>query len=131
MNDHDSEKMSGLLVNSGFSPADSVESADLVLLNTCSVREKAVHKVFSELGRLKEIKNNRANITNRPMIIGVTGCLAQQEKENIFKRAPCVDLIMGTSALMQLPKLVADAVSGVGRVIDTGFYPDNHLFPRL
>jgi len=125
MNDHDTEKMSGLLVSSGFSPADGIEEADIVLLNTCSIREKAVHKVFSELGRLKEIKANRAN----KMIVGVTGCLAQQEKEKIFKRAPYVDLIMGTAAIRQLPKLLADAVSGVGRVIDTDFYKDNHLFP--
>jgi tRNA-2-methylthio-N6-dimethylallyladenosine synthase len=128
MNDHDTEKMSGLLVSSGFSSVDSVEDADVVLLNTCSIREKAVHKVFSELGRLREIKANRAN---RSMFIGVTGCLAQHEKEKIFKRAPCVDLVMGTAAIQQLPKLVADAVSGVGRVIDTNFYPDNHLFPSV
>jgi len=126
MNDHDSEKMSGLLANSGFLPADSVEDADVVLLNTCSIREKAVHKIFSELGRLKEIKAKR---THRPMVIGVTGCLAQQEKEKIFKRAPCVDLVMGTSALKQLPRLVADAVSGASQVIDADFYADNHLFP--
>jgi len=126
MNDHDTEKMSGLLVGSGFSPTDCIEDADIVLLNTCSIREKAVHKVFSELGRLKEIKANRPD---HKMIIGVAGCLAQQEKENIFKRAPCVDLVMGTAAIRQLPKLVADAASCMKRVIDTNFYQDNHLFP--
>jgi len=132
MNDHDSEKMSGLLVKNGYLPAKSIDDADIVLLNTCSVREKAAHKVFSELGRLKDAKANRANNPDspyNPMLIGVAGCLAQQEKEKIFRRAPYVDLVLGTMAIKQLPKLVADALSGAGRVIDTNFYPDNHLFP--
>jgi tRNA-2-methylthio-N6-dimethylallyladenosine synthase len=127
MNDHDTEKMSGLLSGLGYLPSESLEDADLVLLNTCAIREKAVHKVFSELGRLREIKSQRSG---SPMIIGVTGCLAQQEKEKIFKRAPYVDLVMGTMALKQLPKLVADAISSGGQVIDTNFYPGNHLFPQ-
>ncbi|MCL1893869.1 MAG: tRNA (N6-isopentenyl adenosine(37)-C2)-methylthiotransferase MiaB [Holophagaceae bacterium] len=126
MNDHDTEKMSGLLVRSGLLLADSVHDADLVLLNTCSIREKAAHKVYSELGRINEIKASRPD---RPMAIGVTGCLAQQEKENIFKRAPFVDLVVGTMALKQLPRLVANVFGGGNHVIDTDFYPDNHLFP--
>lgn len=126
MNDHDSEKMSGLLIDSGFSPAKSAEDADLVLLNTCSIREKAADKVFSELGRLREVKAGRPN---RQMIIGVAGCLAQQEKEKIFKRAPFVDFVLGTMAIKQLPKLVADAISGAARRIDIAAYSDNHLFP--
>ncbi len=123
MNDHDSEKLSGLLLGEGFEPAASLEEAELVLLNTCSIREKAVHKVYSELGELRELKQQR------PLIIGVTGCLAQQEKEALFKRAPQIDFVLGTMALQQLPRLVAEAQAGRGRVIDTGEYPDNHLFP--
>jgi len=126
MNDHDTEKMSGLLVAEGHEPTDNPGDADLVLLNTCSIREKAAHKAFSELGRLREIKEGR---TAGPMLIGVAGCLAQQEGERIFGRAPFVDFVMGTSALKQLPRLVKEALSGAGRVIDTNFYPDNHLFP--
>ena len=130
MNDHDAEKMSGLLAAAGHRRADGIEDADLVLLNTCSVREKAAQKVFSELGRLRRAKADRANRAVKPMILGVTGCLAQQEKEKIFKRAPHVDLVMGTMALKQLPRLVAEAASGAGRVIDTAFYADNHIFPH-
>jgi tRNA-2-methylthio-N6-dimethylallyladenosine synthase len=126
MNDHDSEKMSGLLAALGFEPTDDPGDADLVLLNTCSIREKAAHKAFSELGRLRGMKQGR---TSRPMHIGVAGCLAQQEGEKIFIRAPFVDFVMGTAAIKQLPRLVQEALSGAGRVIDTDFYPDNHIFP--
>lgn len=123
MNDHDSEKLSGLLVQEGHEPVASVAEADLVLLNTCSIREKAVHKVYSELGRLREEKEQR------PLLIGVVGCLAQQEKESLFRRAPQVDFVLGTMAVKQLPKLVEAALAGRKRLIDTQEYPDNHLFP--
>ena len=123
MNDHDGEKLSGLLSAEGFEAVAEAEDADLVLLNTCSIREKAVHKVYSELGRLREEKQRR------PLLVGVTGCLAQQEQAALFKRAPHIDFVLGTMALKQLPRLVAEARSGRARVIDTGEYPDNHLFP--
>ncbi len=123
MNDHDGEKLSGLLSVDGFEEVASPEEADLILLNTCSIREKAVHKVYSELGRL------RAEKERRPLLVGVTGCLAQQEQAALFKRAPHIDFVLGTMALRQLPRLVAEAQAGRARVIDTGEYPDNHLFP--
>ncbi|GLH66185.1 tRNA (N6-isopentenyl adenosine(37)-C2)-methylthiotransferase MiaB [Geothrix edaphica] len=123
MNDHDGEKLSGLLSAEGFEAVDSAEDAELVLLNTCSIREKAVHKVYSELGRLREEKQRR------PLLVGVTGCLAQQEQAALFKRAPHIDFVLGTMALKQLPRLVAEAQAGKARVMDTGEYPDNHLFP--
>ncbi|MBP1772102.1 MAG: (dimethylallyl)adenosine tRNA methylthiotransferase [Holophagaceae bacterium] len=123
MNDHDGEKLSGLLSADGFEEVGSAEQADLVLLNTCSIREKAVHKVYSELGRLREEKQRR------PLLVGVTGCLAQQEQASLFKRAPHIDFVLGTMALKQLPRLVAEAQAGKARVMDTGEYPDNHLFP--
>lgn len=123
MNDHDGEKLSGLLSSEGFEAVAEAGDADLVLLNTCSIREKAVHKVYSELGRLREEKQRR------PLLVGVTGCLAQQEQEALFKRAPHIDFVLGTMALRQLPRLVAEAQAGKARVIDTGEYPDNHLFP--
>ncbi len=123
MNDHDGEKLSGLLAAEGFEPVAEAGDADLVLLNTCSIREKAVHKVYSELGRLREEKQRR------PLLVGVTGCLAQQEQETLFKRAPHIDFVLGTMALRQLPRLVAEAQAGKARVMDTGEYPDNHLFP--
>jgi len=123
MNDHDGEKLSGLLSAEGFEAVESAEEAELVLLNTCSIREKAVHKVYSELGRLREEKQRR------PLLVGVTGCLAQQEQAALFKRAPHIDFVLGTMALKQLPRLVAEAQAGKARVMDTGEYPDNHLFP--
>jgi tRNA-2-methylthio-N6-dimethylallyladenosine synthase len=123
MNDHDGEKLSGLLSSEGFEAVEDASSADLILLNTCSIREKAVHKVYSELGRLREEKQRR------PLLVGVTGCLAQQEQAALFKRAPHIDFVLGTMALKQLPRLVAEARSGQLKVIDTGEYPDNHLFP--
>ena len=123
MNDHDGEKLSGLLSAEGFEAVAEAGDADLVLLKTCSIREKAVHKVYSELGRLREEKQRR------PLLVGVTGCLAQQEQEALFKRAPHIDFVLGTMALRQLPRLVAEAQAGKARVIDTGEYPDNHLFP--
>jgi tRNA-2-methylthio-N6-dimethylallyladenosine synthase len=123
MNDHDGEKLSGLLSAEGFEAVESAEDAELVLLNTCSIREKAVHKVYSELGRLREEKQRR------PLLVGVTGCLAQQEQAALFKRAPHIDFVLGTMALRQLPRLVAEAQAGRARVMDTGEYPDNHLFP--
>ncbi len=123
MNDHDGEKLSGLLSAEGYELAASSAEADLVLLNTCSIREKAVHKVYSELGRLRQEK------LRRPLLVGVTGCLAQQEQAALFKRAPHIDFVLGTMALQQLPRLVAEARAGKARVMDTGEYPDNHLFP--
>jgi len=123
MNDHDSEKLAGLLEKEGFTTATGVEDADVVLLNTCSIREKAVNKVYTQLGRLREEKKRR------PLLVGVTGCLAQQEKEGLFRRAPQIDFVLGTMALQQLPRLVEEARAGRTRVIDTGDYPDNHLFP--
>ena len=123
MNDHDGERLAGLLAAQGFESVGSSDEADLVLLNTCSIREKAVHKVYSELGRLKAEKEKR------PLLIGVTGCLAQQEQDALFKRAPQIDFVLGTMALKQLPSLVEQALEGKKRLIDTGEYPDNHLFP--
>jgi tRNA-2-methylthio-N6-dimethylallyladenosine synthase len=123
MNDHDSEKLAGLLEKEGFEAATSVEDADVVVLNTCSIREKAVNKVYTELGYLRDVKKRR------PLLVGVTGCLAQQEKAGLFRRAPQIDFVLGTMALQQLPRLVEEARAGKTRVIDTGDYPDNHLFP--
>ncbi|MDE3245229.1 MAG: tRNA (N6-isopentenyl adenosine(37)-C2)-methylthiotransferase MiaB [Acidobacteriota bacterium] len=123
MNDHDGERLSGLLLKEGFTQVATSGEADLVLLNTCSIREKAVHKVFSVLGRLREEKQQR------DLLIGVTGCLAQQEQAALFRRAPHLDFVLGTMALTQLPRLVEEARAGKQRVMDTGEYPDNHLFP--
>lgn len=101
MNVHDSEKISGILGNIGYEPATDEFSADLVLLNTCSVRERAAHKVFTRLGELKGLKKGRPG-----MAIGVCGCLAQQEGDLFFKGRPFVDLVFGPRNIAELPDLL-------------------------
>ncbi len=101
MNEHDSEKISGLLVHRGMIPVSTPEEADLFLLNTCSVREKAAQKVYSRLGQMKTRKQKEANFR-----IGVVGCVAQQEGQAILKRAPFVDLVVGTHLYHTLPDIL-------------------------
>ena len=101
MNEHDSEKIGGLLNRQGLIRAASAEQADLFLLNTCSVREKAVQKVYSRLGELKDRKRDDA-----AFFIGVVGCVAQQEGQEMLRRAPYVDLVVGTHLYHTLPDLV-------------------------
>jgi tRNA-2-methylthio-N6-dimethylallyladenosine synthase len=109
MNDHDSEKVAGVLQGRGYHPVETPAQADLVLYNTCSIREKAAQKVFARLGDWKTISNGK--------IIGVLGCLAQQEGEGIFERAPWVSLVCGSASYRKLPDLIAQLESGGRRVI--------------
>ncbi|MGA8675745.1 MAG: tRNA (N6-isopentenyl adenosine(37)-C2)-methylthiotransferase MiaB [Candidatus Acidiferrales bacterium] len=108
MNDHDSEKVSGVLQEKGYRLVATPAQADLVLYNTCSIREKAAQKVFARLGDWKTISNGK--------IIGVLGCLAQQEGEEIFERAPWVSLVCGSASYRKLPELIAQLESGGRRV---------------
>jgi len=101
MNEHDSEKMEGALRSIGLVPAASAASADVVLLNTCSIREKAAQKVFDRLGRLRRYKSARPH-----MVLAVCGCVAQQEQERIFSRAPYVDIVLGPRRISVLPDLI-------------------------
>ena len=103
MNVHDSEKIAGILSGLGYGPSQNESDADLVLLNTCSVREKAAHKVFTRLGQLKKLKTGKPGMT-----IGVCGCLAQQEKDLFFKGRPYVDLVFGPKNIADLPVLLAE-----------------------
>jgi len=101
MNEYDSARMQDLLNDShGFETTDKEEEADLILLNTCSIREKAQEKVFHQLGRWKKLKEKNPNLK-----IGVGGCVASQEGENIIKRAPQVDLVFGPQTIHRVPKL--------------------------
>ena len=104
MNQHDSEKMAGILVDLGYAPTTDENEADLILLNTCSVREKAESKVFGRLGRLRRLKKS-----NPELLLGVVGCVAQQSGEGIFRRAPYVDLVMGPRNLARLGQLIEEA----------------------
>jgi tRNA-2-methylthio-N6-dimethylallyladenosine synthase len=109
MNVHDSEKVAGVLLARGYRPASSPAQADLMLYNTCSIREKAAQKVFSRLGEWRGIAKDK--------VIGVLGCVAQQEGEEIFERAPWVSLVCGSASYRRLPELVAEIESGGRRVM--------------
>jgi len=110
MNVHDSEKVAGTLLERGYRPAANLDQAELVLYNTCSIREKAAEKVFSYLGALKKATRNK------PKIIGVLGCVAQQEGEAIFERAPQVSLVCGSPSYTKLPELLEKIEQGNRRV---------------
>src|SRR4051812_9774275 len=107
MNVYDSERMADVLAPLGYAISDSAEGADLVVLNTCHIREKAAEKVYSELGRLKELKQAKAEAGGGAMTIAVAGCVAQAEGAEIMRRAPTVDLVVGPQAYHQLPELIA------------------------
>ena len=123
MNVHDSEKMAGILRGCGYEETASASDADLVLLNTCSVREKAAAKVFSRLGALRRMKRARPS-----MILGVCGCVAQVEGETIFRRAPWVDLVMGPRNLAQIGDLLEQARRD-GRSLSLARDDDPIVFP--
>ena len=111
MNVHDSEKVAGVLMGRGYRPVESPTEADLLLYNTCSIREKAAQKVFSRLADFKwDAKANRK-------VIGVLGCVAQQEGEEIFERAPWVSLVCGSASYRKLPELVEQIEQGGRRVM--------------
>lgn len=108
MNVHDSEKVAGVLIERGYRAAETAAQADLVLFNTCSIREKAAQKVFSRLGDWKAAANEK--------IIGVLGCVAQQEGQGIFERAPWVSLVCGSASYRLLPELLSELEAGGRRV---------------
>jgi tRNA-2-methylthio-N6-dimethylallyladenosine synthase len=109
MNDHDSEKVAGVLLSRGYRQVEKPEAASLILYNTCSIREKAAQKVFSRLGEYREKSAGK--------IIGVLGCVAQQEGEDIFTRAPWVSLVCGSASYSKLPQMIAQLEAGNHRVI--------------
>ena len=113
MNVLDSELLAGDLLRAGYELVDSVRHADTILLNTCSVRQHAEDKIYSTLGRLKEVKQRRPGT-----IIGVLGCMAQKDQHQIFKRAPHVDLVVGPGQLGQLPSLLQQVAAGSGPLIE-------------
>lgn len=117
MNEYDSNQMANLLsTKNGFIATDSPEDADVILLNTCSIREKAQEKVFSELGRYRQLKQK-----NPALKIGVGGCVASQEGDNIIKRAPYVDVVFGPQTLHRLPELLAKVDETKQSAIDISF----------
>ncbi len=113
MNKYDSEKMVGLLENSGIRLTDNLDTADVIILNTCSIREKAEHKVYSQLGRLTPLKKKNPNL-----IIGVGGCVAQIQGKKILQRAPQVDLVFGTLNINKLPGFIKEIEETGARISD-------------
>ncbi|MEY3651175.1 MAG: hypothetical protein RLZZ351_540, partial [Pseudomonadota bacterium] len=126
MNEYDSSRMADMLhAAEGLETTEVVEDADVILLNTCSIREKAEEKVFSHLGRFIPLKEKNPNL-----IIGVGGCVASQEGANIIERAPYVDVVFGPQTLHRLPDLIAkQRHSGISQV-DISF-PEIEKFDHL
>ncbi|HEV2502963.1 MAG TPA: tRNA (N6-isopentenyl adenosine(37)-C2)-methylthiotransferase MiaB [Mesorhizobium sp.] len=119
MNVYDSQRMTDALAADGYAETSVIEDADLVLLNTCHIRERAAEKVYSELGRIRELKNEKA-AAGREMLIGVAGCVAQAEGREIIRRAPAVDLVIGPQTYHRLPDVLA-RVRGGGKVVETEY----------
>ena len=126
MNEYDSARMADVLAASdGLELTDRAEEADVILVNTCSIREKAQEKVFSQLGRWRALKEG-----GRPVLIGVGGCVASQEGDAIVKRAPFVDLVFGPQTLHRLPELIRDRRESGRPQVDISF-PEIEKFDRL
>lgn len=116
MNVNDTERMYSLLEMANFTPVSSPDQASLIIINSCSVREKPVHKVYSEVGTYRKLKQK-----NPDLKIGVGGCVGQQEKEKLMKDSPMIDFVFGTDAIDQLPQIVARAFEGEKRIVSAKF----------
>jgi tRNA-2-methylthio-N6-dimethylallyladenosine synthase len=123
MNVYDSARMADVLAPLGYARIDAADDADMILLNTCHIREKAAEKLFSDLGRLRVLKNDKAKAGGQ-LVIGVAGCVAQAEGEEILARAPFVDLVLGPQTYHRLPEMIAKLARGDGPVLDTEFPPE-------
>lgn len=119
MNEHDSEKMAALLDSMGMTQVDSADRAGVVVINTCAIREKSEHKVYSALGKFRGLKQRRPE-----SVIVVAGCVAQQEKERLLSRAPFLDVVLGTHALSRLPEIIRSVRGNGGRIRAVDFSDD-------
>ncbi|MGH6888478.1 MAG: tRNA (N6-isopentenyl adenosine(37)-C2)-methylthiotransferase MiaB [Rhizomicrobium sp.] len=129
MNVYDSERMTELLASVGYAPTKAAEDADMVILNTCHIREKAAEKMYSELGRLRQLKDRKAK-TGTPMLIAVAGCVAQAEGLEIVARQSAVDVVVGPQSYHRLPEMIAQISRGAGRALETDF-PAQEKFDSL
>jgi tRNA-2-methylthio-N6-dimethylallyladenosine synthase len=129
MNVYDSARMADLLAPLGYAPAESATDADMVILNTCHIREKASEKVFSELGKLKELKDQKA-ADGGAMMIAVAGCVAQAEGAEIVRRQKAVDIVVGPQSYYRLPELIARITRERGHALETDF-PAQDKFDSL
>jgi tRNA-2-methylthio-N6-dimethylallyladenosine synthase len=129
MNVYDSERMTEALSLEGYAETDRIEDADLVILNTCHIREKAAEKVYSDLGRFRQVKEERS-VAGRATLIAVVGCVAQAEGAEIIARAPVVDLVVGPQSYHRLPELIVRA-RGEGKAIVETTFPEEEKFAHL
>ncbi len=129
MNVYDSARMADLLAPLGYMPVAEADLADMVILNTCHIREKAAEKVYSELGRLKQLKERRAG-EGKPMLIAVAGCVAQAEGAELIAREPAVDVVVGPQSYHRLPEMIARVARGLGHALETDF-PAEDKFDAL
>jgi tRNA-2-methylthio-N6-dimethylallyladenosine synthase len=129
MNVYDSARMADLLAPLGYALGDAAEDADMVILNTCHIREKATEKVYSELGKLKQLKSRRAE-SGHPMLVAVAGCVAQAEGAEIMARQPAVDMVVGPQSYHRLPEMIARVARGGGHALETDF-PAEDKFDHL
>ena len=129
MNVYDSARMADLLAPLGYAPADAPDGADMVILNTCHIREKATEKLYSDLGRLRGLKRAKADQGGR-MLIAVAGCVAQAEGAEIIARQPAVDMVVGPQSYHRLPEMIARVARGAGAVLETDF-PAEDKFDAL
>ena len=123
MNVYDSARMADVVAPLGYAPSDEAEGADLVIFNTCHIREKATEKLFSELGRLRPLREAKAKLGER-MMVAVAGCVAQAEGAEIQRRMPWVDMVFGPQTYHQLPEMIARVTRGAGLVLNTAFPPE-------
>ena len=124
MNVYDSERMAGALAPHGYAATDRIEDADLVVLNTCHIREKAAEKVYSELGRVRLLRDQR-RASGDDLTIAVAGCVAQAEGEAMLERAPFIDVVVGPQAYHRLPEMLARRGLTARGVVDTDFPPES------
>jgi tRNA-2-methylthio-N6-dimethylallyladenosine synthase len=129
MNVYDSERMSEALARVGYAATDELAEADLVVLNTCHIREKAAEKVYSDLGRIRQVKNERRAL-GLDTLVTVAGCVAQAEGAEIVRRAPVVDLVVGPQSYHRLPELVFQARAEGRSIVETSF-PEDDKFEHL
>ncbi len=129
MNVYDSERMAEALAQQGFAETAAMEEADVVILNTCHIREKAAEKVYSDLGRIRQVKMQRQE-AGKETIVTVAGCVAQAEGAEIVRRAPVVDVVVGPQSYHRLGELLSRAGTGTRAVVETGF-PEEDKFGRL
>jgi tRNA-2-methylthio-N6-dimethylallyladenosine synthase len=129
MNVYDSERMTEALTRDGYSETDDIERADLVILNTCHIREKAAEKVYSDLGRIRDTKDARKR-DGKDTVIAVAGCVAQAEGREITRRQPAVDLVIGPQSYHRLPELIARSENTREHIVETEF-PGDEKFERM